>query len=244
MPSKTKKEDLTQLVAHLTDRVSALETNLSLISSRLIRLETNQKDMEKTIDKIAKNANKEVTPVIETQPVITKYFYEPYLDILKKWTNKEICQVVYDSINDGLTAHTINHAIEMKSNIMILVKTDKGEIFGSYNTTQVPKSEDSGYGFYINKDMNFFMFSLKGNIKAPTKITKKDKVYSLKVYSNDNDEWVIGTHCGFYVGASRNSFISNKLKMFYDGDITSDSLTGSHFPTTFDVSQVIAIQWK
>ncbi|ELP84066.1 hypothetical protein EIN_212160, partial [Entamoeba invadens IP1] len=79
--------------------------------------------------------------------------------------------------------------------------------------------------------------------EKPKKYTKKDKLYSFKIYSNENSEWVCGTHCGFYIGSVRNSFISNKMDMFYDNVENVDEIVGTHFPSTFSVEHIVALQW-
>ncbi|KAL7715746.1 TLDc domain-containing protein [Entamoeba marina] len=182
--SKNKKDDP---VAALLERINSLETNLSLVSSRLIRIELEGKELRKTVENIPKY----VPPPEKVEIDKSTHFYEPF-----------------------------------------------------YYTETIPPSEEEGYGFYVRDDSSFFAFSLKGNSPKPIMFKKKDNIYSLKVYSHDNDQWLIGTHCGFYIGTTKNSFISNKFNAFYDCTLSPDLFTGSYFPTTFSVNRVLALRWE
>ncbi|ELP89402.1 hypothetical protein EIN_389870 [Entamoeba invadens IP1] len=239
MPSK--KEELYDQLSQLKNKVTQIETNLSLISSRVIHNEITQKDLQKQISDITIH----MTNIPPYDELIAQKTFEPFTDDLKKFTEKEKYEVVYDSIKDGFTSHTINNVIQNKNNVMIVVETNNGNVFGSFSSAVIPNSEKTGYGFYVTKDPGFFLFCLAGkSVLKPKKYTKKDTMYSLKMYSDDNEEFVVGSHCGFYVGATRNSFISNKMPLFYNGIDNVDEIVGMHFPNTFTVSRVCALVWS
>ncbi|KAL7712700.1 TLDc domain-containing protein [Entamoeba marina] len=215
------------------------ETNLSLVSSRLIRIELEGKELRKTVENIPKY----VPPPEKVELDQSNHFYEPFMNHLKEWTHLSNHELIYDSDADGLTARSINYKIQDQKNVMILIQTDKDQIFGCFSSETIPPSEEEGYGFYVRDDSSFFAFALKGKHPKPIMFKKKDKIYSLKVYSHDNDQWLIGIHCGFYIGTTTNSFISNKFNAFYECSLSPDLFTGSYFPSTFSVNRVLALRW-
>ncbi|ELP84067.1 hypothetical protein EIN_212270, partial [Entamoeba invadens IP1] len=99
MPSK--KEEIASQLADLTARIVQIESSISLISSRMIQNELVQKDLQHQITDVTTTMANLVQPV---KSPIPKQSYQPFLDDLKRFTEKETCTVIYDSNKDGMTS--------------------------------------------------------------------------------------------------------------------------------------------
>ena len=221
--------------------------NICLLSSRLMRIESEYKELHRVMELIKESGLLDKKDQLEPADVVlSKNFYDEYIPTLKEWIGLSNYTVVYDSDEHGLTTRTFNDKVCGKSNTLTLIQTTAGCIFGSYNAIEIPDSKENSYGFYLTKDEDFFTFVLKSPVVTkPLKITKKDTFYSGKIYAPDNDKWITGIHCGYYIGLQDASFISGKFPMYYNIDIDNavNVFTGNHFPATFSVYKVVVLGW-
>ncbi|EDS89309.1 hypothetical protein EHI8A_111590 [Entamoeba histolytica HM-1:IMSS-B] len=238
------EEELNQTKKELDESNKAV----ALLSSRVVRLENEYKQLHTIIDQIKSTGILEKK--IELEPadvVLSKNFYDEYINQLSEWCGMKNHETLYDSDEDGLTARAFNYKTCGQIHTMTIVQTTDGCIFGSYNSIEIPDSKEKGYGFYMTKDDGFFCFILKSPlIKKPIKVVRKDPFYSTKVYSCDNDKWITGIHCGYYLGIEDSSFVSGKFSMYYNIEMENavNIFSGNHFPDTFSVFKVVVLKWS
>ena len=171
---------------------------------------------------------------------------EKYKKILCKWTQYETYELIYESEVDGYTSRSINMNINGKRNVMILIVSDNGSIFGCFNSFEIPKAQKEDQ--WIIDDNDFFVFTLRNKQKTqPMKFTLKEGIEkSLVISPNTSRLWIIATHACFGLKQMDKNYIANNFCENYNcpSDITEDIFVGCHFPSTFIISKVYAIQWN
>ncbi|ELP92584.1 hypothetical protein EIN_074270 [Entamoeba invadens IP1] len=241
-----KKEEEKAETAH--KELEETKQTVALLTSRLIRLESEYRVIHSTLEQIKATGILERKLVLEPADVIlAKNFYDEYMQTLTNWVGLKEAKKLYDSDEDGLTARSFNTKTCGKERTMVIVQTTDGCVFGSYNSIEIPSSKENGYGFYMTKDNNFFCFVLKSPvIKEPIKVMRKDPFYSTKCYSSDNDKWITGIHCGYYLGIEDSSFVSGKFPMYYNISMENsvNIFSGNHFPDTFSLFKIVVLQWE
>ena len=221
---------------------------IALMNSRIIRLEAEYKQLFTLVDQL-KNMRvvEKSEEVVNSESSSSMNFYDKYLPILNEWCGSSKYELLYDSDQHGMTARSYNDKVSKKARTLTLIQTSEGYIFGHYNAATVPECKEDGYGFYMTKDNGFFTFVLNSpQIKQPIKLVRKDPFYSSKVYSCDNEKWITGIHCGYYVGLGETSFVSGKFQMYFNTTIenAANVFTGNHFPDTFAVFKIVVLQYK
>ena len=241
---QTLEEELSEAKHNITENTKTI----ALLNSRIIRLESEYKQLFTLVEQL-KNR-----PLIEKQTsdessetIDSSVFYSPYISQINEWVGSSSYEVIYDSDEHGMTARSYNDKTAGKAKTLTVIQTSNGCVFGHYNSIAIPVSKEDGYGFYMTKDNGFFTFVCKSPlVKTPVKLMRKDPFYSAKVYSCDNEKWVTGIHCGYYVGLGETSFVSGKFHMYFNTNIdnAANIFTGNHFPETFAVFKIVVLQYK
>ena len=241
---QTLEEELTEAKHNITENTKTI----AILNSRIIRLEAEYKQLFTLVDQIKNTGILEKKVEIEpAEVVLSKNFYDEYISQLNEWVGSSSYEMIYDSDEHGMTARSYNDKTTGKDKTLTIIQTSDGCIFGHYNSIAIPACKEDGYGFYMTKDNGFFTFVCKSPlIKTPVKLMRKDPFYSAKVYSCDNDKWVTGIHCGYYVGLGETSFVSGKFQMYFNTTIenAANVFTGNHFPDTFAVFKIVVLQYK
>ncbi|BFU25871.1 hypothetical protein EHI8A_008000 [Entamoeba histolytica HM-1:IMSS-B] len=167
-------------------------------------------------------------------------------ELFVNWTKLNEYELIYDSKVDGFSSVALNGCICGKENIMVIIITKHGYVFGSFNSLKLPipkKTEE-----WVKNDPNFFVFTLSNPKKtSPIQFFLKDKTADgLNISPNTSKKWIIATNACFGIKQVDGCYISNSFVQYYNipNGITEDIFVGSHYPQTYDVSKVIALQWK
>ncbi|EDR28745.1 hypothetical protein EDI_341950 [Entamoeba dispar SAW760] len=167
-------------------------------------------------------------------------------ELFVNWTKLNDYGLIYDSEVDGLSSTALNLCICGKENIMVIIVTKHGYVFGSFNSLKLPvpkKTEE-----WVKNDPNFFVFTLSNPKKTnPMQFYLKDKTADgLNISPSTSKKWVIATNACFGIKQVDGCYISNSFVQYYNvpNGITEDIFVGSHYPQTSDISKVIALQWK
>ena len=98
-----------------------------------------------------------------------------FLNILNEWTGNKEFQLIYRGSRDGMTHKDYHNKCDNKEKIIILIKSDKGNIFGGY-ASKSWKIEHFSY----QDDPNCFLFSLINMYNTkPKKFQIKNSQYAL-----------------------------------------------------------------
>ncbi|KAL7715273.1 TLDc domain-containing protein [Entamoeba marina] len=173
-----------------------------------------------------------------------------YSQILKQWTDHVNFNVIYSSTKHGYSSQQLNKCITGHSNVMLIIMT-KNSIFGSYNGKRIPlKTEVHNIptGYFVECDEDFFVFTLKSpSLKDPTLFVSNKHRQSLSIRpDNSTDLCVVGTVCCYWLYENR-AFISEHFHSNFethDGIVSDNKVfTGNSYPETFDVEQLLAVEW-
>ena len=180
-----------------------------------------------------------------TKTIDVRDVVDIYKELLSKWTSLDGCEVIYDSLVDGLSASAFNFCCHEKQNLMVIVITSMGNIFGSFSSIPFP-SEINGQK-EINDDPNFFVFSLINPMRFKVKSKKN---CGIVVFPNYSKEWIFATKNCFSLRLNNKSAMSDKFLEFYtpvekySDPIENDLFVMGVFPETFELSKVIVLEWK
>ncbi|KAL7722429.1 TLDc domain-containing protein [Entamoeba marina] len=159
---------------------------------------------------------------------------------LKDWTGINDCEVIYDSSVHGLSSYSLNDKICGKQNIMVMFKTTDSNVFGTFNAAAIPTpQQESDYCFLRNDKKN-------SHKTTPLLLRKKSDCSSdasIMIHCSNEDIFYVSK--GFSV-RTVGSFVHPGFAEEYDdpSGIGADLLTGTHDPTKFSISGVVALQWN
>ena len=106
-------------------------------------------------------------------------------DKLKVWSHTSNAEIVFDSEKTPLTSANLNAAIGNQKNIVILIKTKKDFLFGSFTSdvAQLP-----GEKKVCLNDKKSFVFSINNAFNMqPFKVLKNETDKTLKLFPGDSD---------------------------------------------------------
>lgn len=171
----------------------------------------------------------------------------PFLSTLKEWTQLNVKGIIYDSSSDTLSAATLLEKTLYHRNVMFIAKMGDS-IFGSFNSENVPYTEDKMNAF-IENDCKHFIFTLQNTHNTPMKFepSYNDEFTSLYVYGKANKRNVMSAPNAFFVNVGPNSYISKRCFDYYNtpegADIDATIFTGTVQPSRFTVDRLIAVEW-
>jgi len=98
-----------------------------------------------------------------------------FLNILNEWTGNKEFQLIYRGSRDGMTHKDYHNKCDNKGKVIILIKSDKDNIFGGYASTSWKTKH-----FSYQDDPNCFLFSLINMYNTkPNKFPIKNSQYAL-----------------------------------------------------------------
>ncbi|ELP85403.1 hypothetical protein EIN_086850 [Entamoeba invadens IP1] len=221
---------------------------LTALTARVEKLESGKSQEEKAADKEEKaekasrvtvsSSTFTALPTSSDLPEITD------ITVLQGWTGKMSYRMLYDSSRDGLIPAAFNTTTSSVTNMMTIIITTDSHIFGTFNSFAVPPPPVNSDTAYIEKDPNYFVFTLKNphNIQ-PTKFGRKKISTTLRISPSDGDA-VMGASDCFSIFTTNSYFIPTFGSYYLDSTGKgADLFVGSHYPTRFVVKRMYAIQW-
>ncbi|EDR27855.1 hypothetical protein EDI_028110 [Entamoeba dispar SAW760] len=170
-----------------------------------------------------------------------------YLKQLSEWTNKTVSNIIYDSnINDNFNEVIISKGKNL-NNLMFVIETDGGNIFGSYHTIIPPKPSQ-----WVIRDKNHFVFSLLNPYGTkPIKFTPIiDECYPLWVYKSTPGLFCIQSFC--HISTNKHCYINSRgwsgksFNEMYNDTVGKDGklFTKIVFPSHFGLKRLVVLTWK
>ncbi|EKE38426.1 hypothetical protein ENUP19_0146G0041 [Entamoeba nuttalli] len=159
-------------------------------------------------------------------------------------TGKTAGEVIYQASVDGFSNNHFNENVGGKESIVLVIFDSEGNVFGSYNSKQIPeiKKEEietiPAKGLYNDSDHFLFVLRKKG-VSDVRKFTRKADGYSLWVFGSIdnllsvNGAFVLVNECN----RSFDSSISGNFRREYDEDMFIDK-------KKFMVRDIVAISFN
>ncbi|ELP87357.1 serine-threonine protein kinase, putative [Entamoeba invadens IP1] len=175
-----------------------------------------------------------------------------YKEVLGKWVGLEKYRVIYSSNTDELCGNVVSNKIYEQSNVMVVVTTLEGHVFGAYVGNQIKKKEE-----VFRTDVDFkkqnahFAFTLKNpyNTKPLVFYKRKEYVVALRLYNTKVGE-VIAVPSFFIIYSNQDSYISTNFNVVYEDNtnIGFDLFcTGKDYSTahqvTFNMKELTLLEW-
>ena len=170
-----------------------------------------------------------------------------YLQKLTEWTNKVTSSIVFDShVNQSFDKAIVQNANSFK-NLMFIVETDAGNMFGSYHTI-IPNKP----GKWVVTDDKHFVFTLKNPYETqPMKFRPiVEETYALWFYKSSTSLYSVQSFC--HISTNKQCYIAGKQwagKAFSDvyNDISGKDcklFTKTQYPTRFGMKRLIVLTWS
>ena len=165
--------------------------------------------------------------------------------------------IIYDSTIDGFTAQNFNQSVAGQENVMVLVVSEMGNVFGSFSSVRFPVKFDTDY--VITNDPHFFVFALVHPIdpsdnrksdsekRKPVKFQmKKKEGETVHFFPNKSKDWVFAAMNCFSIRPEDKSSISDKFLDYYETKhgITEDIFVMCRYPEFIKVQKIIALRWE
>lgn len=170
-----------------------------------------------------------------------------YLQTLSEWTGKVSSTIVFDSqVNESFENTIVNKASTYK-NLMFIVETDGGNMFGSYHT-MIPNKVCK---WTVNDDRHF-VFTLKNPYETqPMKFRPiVEESYPLWFYKNSTSLYSVQSFC--HISTTKQCYIAGKQwagKAFSDvyNDISGKDckiFTKTQYPVKFGMKRLVVLTWS
>ena len=116
---------------------------------------------------------------------------EEYHQYIESWTGLYELTPIYDTKQDDDSTSTINRSICGRKNLLILIKTDEGYLFGTFIEKEVPHPKSSLQ--FVKDGPKNCVFTLKNSFGTdPTGLRlKKKKGETLGVFPNSEREAIL-----------------------------------------------------
>ena len=164
---------------------------------------------------------------------------------LCEWTGLEGFTILYDSDSDQFTAASFNKKVCGHKGVMVVVVTNEGNVFGCFSSLTLPMPEKKDA--WLVDDMNYFVFTLVNPSNTPPTrfLLKHPGTQSVMISPNVSRKWVFANNTGFGLKQNDQSYVAENFTKWYNDPtgMGADIFTGSHFPSTFKISKLIALEW-
>ncbi|ELP95224.1 hypothetical protein EIN_430200 [Entamoeba invadens IP1] len=130
-------------------------------------------------------AQQDNPPLVDLSNMLVGNLNQSELDMLCKWSNKQTLHVLFKSTETKFTRENCLKLFNNSHDLIILIETQSGEIFGSYHH-DLPQT----YGVWVT-DPRHFVFSLRNLQDVPGKYdAEPTNKYSLMIadFIDDDDE--------------------------------------------------------
>ncbi|ELP91029.1 hypothetical protein EIN_267450 [Entamoeba invadens IP1] len=237
-------------VQDLHEQVESNEKMLERVSSEFGRLKQFSTSMSEMVRPSASVVIRPTITVPQKLPSLEEMVVEPVIGQLKfqkkivEWTNMCQYRVLYRSTKDNLTAKALNAKICGRTNILLIVITNKNYVFGSYSSVAIPNPPKIG-DHHVGPDNAFFCFTFQNPFNTePLKITKKTTSTSLKIYSNKEQSYVVGVDACFYIRANCPSHVPSCFAESFDDPTKKGGLlfVNAVYPDKFGVQELMAVE--
>ncbi|KAL7714295.1 TLDc domain-containing protein [Entamoeba marina] len=187
------------------------------------------------------NNKKDTLPNLKIYKPISEIKTDPF-KVLSQWVSLPTKTVIFSSEIHDMSPATLWNKIKGRSNVMFVVITDVGDIFGSFHGT-VPQKQ----GDWVWDDNKQFVFTLRNQYHIePTKFTPKRTTHSLLNISQKNLKkklfWISDA---YRIASDDKSYISSSFDRFYNDPtgIGPSLFTNTVYPETFGVASCYMLQW-
>ena len=167
---------------------------------------------------------------------LTQYYEE-----LKKWTKKSEASLIYEGCD--LTSKSFWEKCSNLKNMMIVVETTDGYMFGSYHTV-LPKTQD----VWVDKDDSHFVFTLKNPYSInPTMfepIPENDN--RLFVYGDNDNENVVWVNYCYWICADNTAYLWHHFADWYNDttELGGNVFTGGiDWDNPVEIENVYILEW-
>ncbi|ELP85588.1 hypothetical protein EIN_408570 [Entamoeba invadens IP1] len=169
------------------------------------------------------------------------------LSSLFKWTRKSEYDILYDSDEMPYDRTHFQRVIYGRQNVMGIIITDKGEVFGSFHPKTLPQEEQESD--WVN-DNNYFVFKINDEMCKFKKSEKMNTEWSLYL-CNENDYSANNFYCvlsAFGLSCPLNDERSGMIRRGFSGCYTYDDMLvrgdyDNFHNIFFKPSRLILIQW-
>ncbi|KAL7715505.1 TLDc domain-containing protein [Entamoeba marina] len=183
---------------------------------------------------------KTVQSELDTQSIL-----EQNKSLLVGWTTKQKYTLIYDSDVDGLNASSFNNIICKKRDIMCLIVTKDGYLFGCFSSAQIPEPKSDEV--WIQNDPNFFVFTLTNPHHTQPMMFKlrKNDSSSFLVAPNDSRKCIFATDMCFTLKANGKVKFTPKFQENYEvpSEVNVDVFTGKYSPP-IEISKLMVVHWE
>ncbi|BFU22237.1 hypothetical protein KM1_319250 [Entamoeba histolytica HM-3:IMSS] len=179
-----------------------------------------------------------------SSPIVKNTFGAAKINELKSWTGKRDSHIIYSSNSDELSSRELNAKICGKENIMLLVITESGDIFGCYDQTLIP---------YINthrtviksEEFILFVFDSYGNtaLLQKTSLGHCNDNNPLVLFDCSEDFHVFEIDNAFTL--ETNGYIHVQDDIFENYDLINGTIQypQQYFTMDLKINHLIALQW-
>ncbi|EMD45389.1 hypothetical protein KM1_067380 [Entamoeba histolytica HM-3:IMSS] len=209
-------------------------------------------NMETTITIAFKHSNvKTPTKVNSLQETLKqeeekkRIYLKDYIPVLKNFTGKTDFSLLFSSDIFSIDPEVLHTKIYGKRNLMLLIITENGCSFGSFN--EQPILGDAEGNDDISKDDNGCIFSIVGPMSDPTRFNVKNpNATSLCLFNgkSQSQDVIIGVNGAFYIKKDKSVYELPSIGDYYDIGGSHSVLLGQFYPITFPISKFLVLQWN
>ncbi|EDR29929.1 hypothetical protein EDI_233910 [Entamoeba dispar SAW760] len=175
-------------------------------------------------------------------PMYKEVKEESPFKILKEWVQLGNKIVIFNSEQHEMMPHGLWNKVSGRKNIMFIVISEYGDIFGSFHGV-VPTKQ----GEWVWEDSQQFIFTMKNQYGVnPIQFKPKTMTHSLlRISGKNNTKKMFWISDGYRVNGDGKGYISNSFSRFYNDSTKIGPLifTNSVYPNTFSIRSFFVIQW-
>ncbi|ELP94614.1 hypothetical protein EIN_497940 [Entamoeba invadens IP1] len=164
------------------------------------------------------------------------------LSIVSSWVGHTRALRVFDSEHDELNSEALWNKIKGRRNLMFVVVTTEGNVFGSYHSI-IPHSQ----GSWVSSDDDQFIFTLRNSSGTPPTIFRPKQMTHrlLHISKSTTKKKLVWISDAFKIQNDDKSYISSSFSRFYNDekDLGPSIFTNLVYPNTFSFSSFFVLHW-
>ncbi|EKE39408.1 hypothetical protein ENUP19_0121G0125 [Entamoeba nuttalli] len=172
---------------------------------------------------------------------------ETKLRNLREWTGLSNYFILYDSDEMPFDRRSFQRVIYGRNNVMGLVITSSGEVFGSFHPTTLPQEDNDNE--WVN-DNNYFVFKINNEVCKYSKHERINTDWSLYLWS-EHDSSLPNFYCvlfafglSFPLNNERSGIIRRGFECCYKSNqMLADGTYDNYNNVLFKPSRLILLQW-
>ena len=161
---------------------------------------------------------------------------------IQEWVGKEKYTIIFDSEHHELTSRMFWSCLKGRKDILIVIETDEGYIFGSYHSI-IPERQE----LCVENDPHHFVFTMKNPFNVPpTKFELKEGwKKSLYIYGDDQISDVFYVFGCYLICNNDESFIKKIFNYNYRHKHSVDAhvFVGKLWDSYFSLSRLVCVQF-